>query len=240
MAPVRLNPITAMKQLFRMMLKDEPSLVLCTPSNDKQIILDSTSIPSGEKEFKKFFHVSTMRIEKQNQMHVCIGCHVLSNQSLSNIKFKSNENYLLVWLKKECVFVESDSLGIKSPMTIGYFKKIVPALTHLANFRDHLTNQLMLVKIKADTTIELTPHLKQAQLDAMTNCDKFVPILPNFEVYKTKTSHGWAPTQVMMEVIGVKGALQDAKLLHEFFTHMAAETNYDQCKGMFVQQARST
>jgi len=99
--PTKFNPITAMRQLFRTMLKDEPSLVCCTPSNDKQIVLESTLIPTGETEFKKFFHVSTMRIKKQNQTHVCIGCHVLSNHSLGNIKFKSTDNQLLSWLKKE-------------------------------------------------------------------------------------------------------------------------------------------
>ncbi len=223
-----------MKQLFKTMLKDEPSLVLCTPSNDKQIILDSMPIPSSETEFKKFFHVSTMRIEKQNQTHVCIGCHVLSNRSLGNIKHKSKENQILAWLKKERVFVESDSLGIEHPTTIGYFTKIVPTLTHLANFREHLTNQLLLIELDADTAVELAPHLKQAQLDAMTNGDEFVPILPNFEVYRTRITHGRANAQVMTDVLGVKGAPKDAKLLREFFTRMAAETSTDNRDGVFI------
>jgi len=143
MAPTWFNPITAMKQLFRTMLKDKLSLVLCTLHNDKQIILKTTLIPTDEKELKKFFHVSTTRIKKQNQTHVCIGCHVLSNWSLGSIKFRSKENQLLEWLKREWVFIESDSLGIKRPVTIGYFTKIAPDLTHLANFCNHLINQLM-------------------------------------------------------------------------------------------------
>ena len=153
------------------MLKDEPSLVLCNATNDKQIDLASTSVPTSENEFKKYFKVSTTRNEKQNQTHVCIGCYVLSDRTLSSIKFRSKEGHLLAWLKKTCIFIESDSLGIDRPVTIGHFTKIDSTLTHLAHFRDHLTSLLMLVDIDADTAVNLAPHLKSEQLDAMTNGD---------------------------------------------------------------------
>jgi len=84
--PAKFHPIPVMTQLFRTVLKDEPSLVLHTPTNDKQIILSSGSMPTGEAEFKKFLKVTTIRLERQNKMQVCIGCHILSNRSLSNIK----------------------------------------------------------------------------------------------------------------------------------------------------------
>jgi len=100
-APVKFNPILAMQNLFRVLLKDEPLLVLRTTNNDNQIVLDSASLPIGEKAFKKFFKVSTSRIAKQNQTHVCISCHVLSNRTLGNIKFRSPDGNLLAWLKKE-------------------------------------------------------------------------------------------------------------------------------------------
>jgi len=93
--PVKFNLITAMKQLFGIMLKDETSLVLQTPSNDKQILLNSASIPMGKTNFKKFFKLSTTCIEKQNKEHICIGCHMLSNCTLSNIKFRSPDGNLL-------------------------------------------------------------------------------------------------------------------------------------------------
>jgi len=94
------------------MLKDEMSLVLRNANNDKQIDLALASIPTGENKFKKFFKVSTTHVEKQNQTHMCIGCHVLSNRTLGNIKFRSPDGNLLTWLKKECIFLESDQLGI--------------------------------------------------------------------------------------------------------------------------------
>ncbi len=216
------------------MLKDEPSLVIRNASNDKQIDLASASIPTGENEFKQFFKVSTLWVEKQNQTHVCIGCYMLSNRSIGNIKFKSPAKHLLTWLKKDRVFLEADRLGIDRPVTIGHFTKISPEFTHLTNFHDHLVNQLMLIEIDADTAVDLAPHLKQDRLEAMTNGDVFVPILPNFEIYRTRISHGRKPAQVATEVLGVKTAPKDTKLLGEFFTRLAAENSTDHRDGTFL------
>ncbi len=232
--PAKFHPIPAMNQLIRQLLKDEPSLVLRTPANDKQIILASASLPSGEAEFKKYFKVTPVRIEKQNKTQVCIGCHVLSNRSLGSIKFRSTDGNLLAWLKKEHIFLESDGLGIDRPVTTGYFLKIAPSLTHLANFRVHLENQLMLVDIDADTAVELAPHLKQARLEAMSSGDDFIPILPEFEVYRTRLSHGRENSQVSTEVLGIKCAPKDAKLLGEFLTRMASATSNEQRDGIYL------
>jgi len=232
-APTKFHPIGAMTQLLRTMLKDESSLVLRMPNNDHQLVLASDRMPTGETEFKTFFKVSTTRNDNKNQTHVCIGCHVLSNRSLGNIKFRSTENHLLAWLKKANVFIESDSLGIDRPITIGYFTKIDPFLTHLTNFRDELYTELSMIDIDAETAVLLAPHLKKAQLDAMTNGDDFIPSLPNFEVYRMRISHGRDPTKVTTDVIGVKGAPKDAKLLTEFFTKLAADGSNDHRNGVF-------
>jgi len=217
-----------------MILKDEPSLVLRTPNNDNQIVLALAVMPRGEAEFKKYFKVSTIRIERQNQMQICIGCHVLSNRSLGNIKFCRTDSNLLAWLKKEQVFLESDQLGINRPVMIGYFTKIAGTLMHLANFQEHLVNQLMMVEIEADLADDLVPHLKQARLNAMLSGDEFVPILPAFKIYHTHLSHGCDPSQVSTEVLGVKSAPQDAKLLSKFFMRLAFATNNKQCYGVFI------
>ncbi len=222
-----------MTTLFRTMLKDEPSLVLRTPSNDHQIVLATASLPTGEKEFKKYFKVSTARSERKQSSHVCIGCHVMSNCSLGNIKHKSADGYLLKWLKTERVFLESDGLGTDRPVTIGYFTKIAADLAHLTNFRDHLANQLLLIDIDTDTAVDLAPHLKEAQLEAMSNGDEYATILPEFEIYRTRLTHGREPSQVMTDVLGIKCAPRDVKLLNEFLTRMASATN-NQRDGMFV------
>jgi len=132
------------------------------------------------------------------------------------------------------VFVESNSLGTECPVTIGYFTKLALDLTHLTNLHENLVNQLMLTEIKVNLALELVPHLKMAQIDAMSNGDKYVLILPNFEVYKTRLSHGHAPSQTTTEVIGVKCTLKDAKLLGKFFTHMASENNTNLHDGVFL------
>jgi len=222
-----------MHHLLRTMLKDKPSLVLCTPTNDQQIELATTPLPTGEKAFKQFFHLSAPHAERTNTTHVCIGCNLLSNRSLGNIKFHSTDSNLLGWLKKAKVFLEADSLGIDRPITVGYFTKIDPTVTHLANFREHLINQLLLIEIDAATAIDLAPHLKSTQLEAMSNGDEFTAILPPFEVYKTRLSHGRDLAKITTEVIGVKGRPQDAKLLEEFFARLASETSNAR-DGVFV------
>ena len=221
-----------MTTLFRTMLKDESSLVLCSLNDDKQLVLATDSLPIGEKAFKKYFKVSAARSERQKSSHVCIGCQVLSNRSLSNIKFKSKDGNLLAWLKQQRIFLESDGLGTDRPVTVGYFTKIAADLTHLANFRDHLTNQLLLVELDSDTAVALAPHLKEEQLEAMSNGDEYVT-LPEFKVYRTHLTHGREPSQVKTDVLGVKCAQRDAKLLTEFITRLAT-TNKDQRDGVFI------
>jgi len=229
-----------MNQLLRMMLKDELPLVLCTPENGKQVILANTLLPTGKSEFQKYFTVSTSRIVTKNQSNVCIGCNVLSDRSLGQIKFQSKENHFLAWLKQAQIFIESDSLGTDHPIIIGYLTKIDPDLTNLAFFCDHLANQLLLIDINEATAIALALHLKDTQLDAMMNGDEYVPILPNFKLYKTQLSHGRDTSKVLTNVIGIKGAPKDAKLLGEFFTHFAAKTNNDHRNGRFVPKGAAT
>jgi len=232
--PTKFNPIPAMTQLLRTMLKDEPSLILQTSSNDKQITLATTPLPTSKSDFQQFFHVSTTRTFNKNQSNVCIGCNILSNRTLGNIKFQSEHNHLLTWLKQARVFLESDSLGTERPTTIGHITKIATDITNLKNFRDHLVNQLMLIEIDHETALTLAPHLKQAQLEVMSNGDEFVPILPDFELYRTRISHGPEPTKITTDVVGIKSAPKDAKLLGEFFTRLAAENSTDHRDGVFV------
>jgi len=79
-------------------------------------------------------------------------------------------------------------------VTIRYFAKIDPSLTHLTNFQDHLETQLMMIDLNAETAVTLAPYLKADQLEAMTNGDDYIPILPNFKVYWMKLTHGCMPS----------------------------------------------
>jgi len=92
-------------------------------------------------------------------------------------------------------------------VTIGHFTKIDSSLTHLVHFCNLLArNPLMLVEINAAMAIKLALHLKSVQLEAMMNGDDYVPILPEFEIYRTRLTHGGTPSQVTMDVLGVKCA----------------------------------
>ena len=98
----------------------------------------------------------------------------------------------------------------------------------------------MLIDIPAEKAIELAPYLKEEQTEAMSNGDDFVPILPNFEIYRTRLSHGRAPSQVATDVIGIKCEARDAQLLSEFFTQLASETSGDTRDGTFLPKGAST
>jgi len=113
---------------------------------------------------------------------MCIECHILSTQTLGDIKFHSLESQLLMWLKKAKVFIKSDSLGTNCPVTVGYFTKIDLMITHLANLQEYLVNQLLLIDIDVDTAIGLAPHLKKVKLEAMSNGDEFITILLPFKL----------------------------------------------------------
>jgi len=58
--------------------------------------------------------------------------------------------------------------------------------------------------------------------------NEYIPILPDFEIYCTCISHGYKPMQVSTKVLGIKSAPWDAKLLSNFFTHLALATSNDQ------------
>jgi len=68
----------------------------------------------------------------------------------------------------------------------------------------------------------------------MTNGDEYIPILPNFEVYRTRLSHGREPAQVSTDVIGIKCEPRDAKLLGEFLATMASETSSHPRDGIYL------
>jgi len=66
--------------------------------------------------------------------------------------------------------------------------------------------QLMMIDLDAKTAVTLAPHLKTAQLKAMSTGDDYIPILPNFELYRMWISHSGAPSQVVTtDVISIKG-----------------------------------
>ena len=93
----------------------------------------------------------------------------------------------------------------------------------------------MMIDLNAKTAVTLAPHLKTAQLKAMLTGDDYIPILPNFELYRMWISHSGTPSQVVTtDVISIKGLPEDAKLLGEFFMRMASELSNNLHNGIFL------
>jgi len=216
------------------LLKSEPSIIIANTTNTKQIILAKESIPMSEEAFKKFFMILMNTNVKENQTHIIIGCHILSECMLKDIKFDCSKPQLMEWMKKEKIFTESDTLGIAKITTIGYLMKIHPHLVNQNNLNKLLQTELDDVKFDANLAVELDPMLQTLQTDVMTNGDMFIPEIPPFELYKTKISHGTNKSKIATDIIGIKCAADKVHLLKEYFSQLASPESYEKQIGVFV------
>jgi len=60
------------------------------------------------------------------------------------------------------------------------------------------------------------------------------PSFPTLKFTRTRISHGQAPSQVQLDVLGIKCDSHDAKLLSKFFTRLASETNHNHHDSLFL------
>jgi len=88
--------------------------------------------------------------------------------------------------------------------------------------------------IDPNLACELDPLLKPLQIKAMANGDMFIPVVPPFELYKTRLTYSRDKTRVCTEVIGIKCSVDKARLLKEFFTQQSNPMELDTRLGMFV------
>jgi len=233
-ANVKFNPVTTMRAFLAELVKTEPSIVIVNPSNQTQLVLSTDSIPNKEETFKQFFTISTDIRSKKNQQHVIIGCHMLSERTMKEIKFDKTRPQFMNWIDNAKVFIESDTLGVTKTTTIGYITKVHPILTNRTTLKALLQTALEGVVIDPTLAVELDPTLKEAQQNAKTNGDFFNPDLPPFEIYKTKLIQGRDKEKVETNVLGVKSTIQQARLLKEFFSQLASPTHYENQIGVFV------
>jgi len=76
-----------MRALLAEMIKSEPSIVVVNPTDQSQLVLAKDPLPTNEAAFKKYFTISTETRAKKNQQHVIVGCAILSEWTLKEIKF---------------------------------------------------------------------------------------------------------------------------------------------------------
>jgi len=233
-ATAKFNPIPNMRALLAELIKTEPSIVVVNKTNQEQLVLAKDPLPTNETTFKQYFTISTETRAKKNQQHVIIGCELLSERTMKDIKFDKTRPQFMNWLDREKVFIESDTLGVIKTTTIGYITKLHPLLTNRNTLKTLLQTALEEVVIDADLAVELNPDLKEAQTKAKANGDFFNPDLPPFEIYKTKLNHGRDKEKVETNVLGIKSTIKQARLLKEFFSQLASPTYYEKQIGVFV------
>jgi len=233
-ANAKFNPVANMQNILTELPKYEPSIVVVNPTTNAQIVLSTTPLPTNEDEFKKFFTITTDARATTNQQRVVIGCTLLSERTITEIKFDRTKPELLEWMKNQKIFVESDSLGVNKTTTIGYLTRLHPQLTNRNTLKALLNVALEDIYIDPKLATDLDPTLTDKHTEAMSNGDVFVPEVPPFEVYKTRITHGRDQTKIFTHVIGIKCAAPQAKLLKEFYSQLASPEGYEKQIGVFV------
>jgi len=234
-ANTKFNPAASMRLFFKEMIKYDSTITVFNPTDDQQIQLAYDAIPASEAEFKKFFTVSNDTRPTSTKPHIIIGCYMMSERTVREIKFESTTTTkFLDWLAKEQIFIESDSLGISKTATVGYLFKIHPHLTRRTFLKPLLVDLLSDIVIPPALACELDPSLEQQQQDAQANGDLFVPVPPPFEVFKTHISYGRDGNLVKTDVIGIKCAISKHRLLKEFLTQFGNPMDLDTRIGTFV------
>jgi len=224
-----------MRALLLELIKTEPSIVVLNLTNTTQLVLSHDKIPTNEQDFKKFFAITTDMRAATNKQHIIIGCKLLSERTMNEIKFDKSKPQFLEWLDKEKVFIKADLLGVYKTTTIGYLTKLHPQLTNRTGLKMLLQTALVDVLIAPELATELDPSLKNAVQMAKANGDFFNPEIPPFEVYKMRLTHGRdKKDKVSTKAIGIKSAAPQARLVREFFSQLASPVHYEKQIGVFV------
>jgi len=234
-ANLKFNPSNSMRLLFQEMLKYDSTITVTTDKDDTQLQLNVDSIPTTETEFTKYFTVMQDTRPANNTPHIIVGCRLMSDRTIREIKFDTTtQTKFIDWLAKEKIFLESNALGITKTATVGYLLKLHTRITNRNTLKELLREELSAICIDPDLAVELDPTMKAKQLEAMSNGDMFVPELPQFEVYNTKISHGRDKSKVETFVFGIKCAIENARLLKEFFTRLGNPMELDTRMGVFL------
>jgi len=135
----KFNPLTSMHTFFKEMIKYDSTITIIILNDTKHIALSTDTIPAMEEEFTKFFTIDTETSTIGNKSQVIVGCHITSNHMLHEIKFDSMSMVKFMdWLKKEKIYVDSDSLGVKKTATIRYLMKLHTHLTNCSTLKELL------------------------------------------------------------------------------------------------------
>jgi len=90
-ATTKFNPIASMHFLFKEMLKYDSTITVTNTSDNKQIQLAHDVVPMLEEEFKRYFMVTNDTRPVGTPLHVIVGCHLMSNHTMHEIKFDTTK-----------------------------------------------------------------------------------------------------------------------------------------------------
>jgi len=234
-ANLKFNPSNSMRLLFVEMLKYDSTITVINDKDDQQLQLNVDAIPTNEADFTKYFTVMQDTRPTNTKPHIIVGCRIMSDRTVREIKFDTTtQTKFIDWLAKEKIFLESDSLGITKTATVGYLLKLHTRITNRTTLKELLHEALSDICIDPELAIELDPTLKAKQVEAMSNGDTFIPEIPKFEIYNTKITLGRDNNKVETFVFGIKCAIEQARLLKEFFTQLGNPMETDTRMGVFL------
>jgi len=233
-AKTKFNPIATMRAFLVELVKHEPSITIVKQNTKEQLVLATDQLPSNETEFKNYFSISTDNRAATNQQRIIIGCSMLSERTIQQIKYDGTTPQFMEWLKQKKTFLESDSLGVQKTSVVGYVMKIHPHYTNRATLKTLLQHALDDITIDPKIALELDPTLQEQHDTAKANGDTFNTPIPPFEVYKTKITHGINKEKIETDVIGIKCAAPQVRLLKEFFSQLASPDVYAKQIGTFI------
>jgi len=150
------NPAVGVKNLLAEWIRHDPDIVVHSLNTDELLYPAHDPMPMKEAEFKEFFfvHLTPKRPIYCNK--VTIGCHILSNKMITELKKSTLEDHTMMeWLTNNHVYLEVDSLGWEMIRTIGYFFNIHPRITHKTLFKANICDALEQVSITKDEVIKL-------------------------------------------------------------------------------------
>jgi len=233
-ANTKFNPIACMRTFFTELIKHDPSITVTALDKKTHLKLATDPLLMNKTNFKRFFQISTNTHATTKKSQVLIGCSLLCDRMIQDIKFDKKQPKFMDWLIEEKIFIEANTLGINKMTTIRYLTKLHTYYTNRMQLKHLLQTTLEDITLNADLAVKLDPSLKDKQTESMSNSDMFAPEIPPFKVYKTKITHRYDKDKVSTNVIGIKCTTAQAHLLQEFFSQLASPASYKKQIRLFI------
>ena len=218
---VAFNPLTHVKAVLDVMHITDASISIqpITTLGDVNMLGDvnpptmslhsSDAIPHDEHKFKQYFSIFEVK-----RKQIVVAFQIGSTKTMKDIKFAPA---VMEWLRKEHIYVDADSISMHKMAIIGWFTQVHTHIIHHETMQEKILESLSQVSITPNEVLKLDASQHGILQAANESGDEFQPKIPKFELFLTKLGSGSGKTHVVMDVIGVKCAVENFPLLHELF-----------------------